>query len=114
MSFAKWITTDGTPANKRVLLDHTLNQASLQKSSPRPSQTVLSNPAFAWIEPPDRIQRAAIAHLQGNETVESRACFIGGRPFKQEYRRYRVKSFTNLPGRRANDDFQSMRDVTSR
>ena len=55
-----------------------------------------------------------IAHLQGNETVASKVCFIDGRPFKQEYRRYRIKSFTNLPGGRANDDFQSMREVISR
>jgi len=55
-----------------------------------------------------------IAHLQGNETVASKVCFIDGRPFKQEYRRFRIKSFTNLPGGRANDDFQSMREVISR
>jgi excinuclease ABC subunit C len=55
-----------------------------------------------------------IAHLQGGETVASKVCFIDGRPFKQEYRRFRIKSFTNLPGGRANDDFQSMREVISR
>ena len=55
-----------------------------------------------------------IAHLQGNETVASKVCFVDGRPFKQEYRRFRIKSFRNLPGGRANDDFQSMREVISR
>jgi len=55
-----------------------------------------------------------IAHLQGNETVASKVCFIDGRPFKQEYRRYRIKSFSNLSHGRANDDFQSMREVISR
>jgi len=55
-----------------------------------------------------------IAHLQGNETVASKVCFIDGRPFKQEYRRYRIKSFQNLPGGRANDDYASMREVISR
>ncbi|MBL4591629.1 MAG: UvrB/UvrC motif-containing protein [Phycisphaerales bacterium] len=55
-----------------------------------------------------------IAHLQGNETVASKVCFVDGRPFKQEYRRFRIKSFQNLPGGRANDDFQSMREVISR
>lgn len=55
-----------------------------------------------------------IAHLQGGETVGSKVCFIDGKPFKQEYRRFRIKSFTNLPGGRANDDFQSMREVVSR
>ena len=55
-----------------------------------------------------------IAHLQGNETVASKVCFIDGRPFKQEYRRFRIKSFTNLSHGRANDDYQSMREVISR
>ena len=55
-----------------------------------------------------------IAHLQGNETVASKVCFIDGRPFKQEYRRYRIKTVQNLPGGRANDDYASMREVISR
>jgi excinuclease ABC subunit C len=55
-----------------------------------------------------------IAHLQGNETVASKVCFIDGRPFKQEYRRYRIKTVANLPGGRANDDYASMREVISR
>ncbi len=55
-----------------------------------------------------------IAHLQGNETVASKVCFVDGRPFKQEYRRFRINSFQNLSGGRANDDFQSMREVISR
>lgn len=55
-----------------------------------------------------------VAHLQGNETVASKVCFVDGRPFKQEYRRYRISSFKNLPGGRANDDYQSMREVISR
>lgn len=55
-----------------------------------------------------------IAHLQGGETVASKVCFVDGRPFKQEYRRYRIKSFENLEGGRRNDDFASMREVISR
>ncbi len=55
-----------------------------------------------------------IAHLQGNETVASKVCFIDGRPFKQEYRRFRIKSFSNLSHGRANDDYASMREVISR
>ncbi len=41
-------------------------------------------------------------------------CFGEGRPVTQEYRRYRISSFANLPGGRANDDFASMREVISR
>lgn len=55
-----------------------------------------------------------IAHLQGGETVGSKVCFIDGKPFKDEYRRFRIQSFTNLPGGRANDDYTSLREVVSR
>tara|TARA_R110000782_G_scaffold19140_5_gene52243 strand:- start:8634 stop:10088 length:1455 start_codon:yes stop_codon:yes gene_type:complete len=55
-----------------------------------------------------------IAHLQGGETVGSKVCFIDGKPFKDEYRRYRIKSFTNLPGGRANDDYTALAEVVSR
>ncbi|MBL8765005.1 MAG: excinuclease ABC subunit UvrC [Phycisphaerae bacterium] len=48
-----------------------------------------------------------IAHLQGNETVASKVCFVDGRPFKDEYRRYRIATA-------GNDDFASMREVVSR
>lgn len=48
-----------------------------------------------------------IAHLQGNETVGSKVCFIDGRPLKNEYRRYRITSAEN-------DDYMSIREVVSR
>jgi len=60
------------------------------------------------------IEGIDIAHLQGGETVGSKVCFIDGRPFKDEYRRYRIKSFENLPGGRANDDYAAIREVVSR
>ncbi|MFO0830020.1 MAG: excinuclease ABC subunit UvrC [Phycisphaerales bacterium] len=48
-----------------------------------------------------------IAHLGGGETVGSKVCFIDGRPFKDGYRRYRVRSV-------ANDDYMAIREVVSR
>lgn len=48
-----------------------------------------------------------IAHLQGNETVGSKVCFIDGRPFKNAYRRYKIKTVTN-------DDYAAIREVVSR
>ena len=48
-----------------------------------------------------------IAHLQGNETVGSKVCFIDGRPFKNEYRRYKITTA-------ANDDYMSIKEVVSR
>ena len=48
-----------------------------------------------------------IAHLAGGETVGSKVCFIDGRPFKDGYRRYRVRSTDN-------DDYLAIREVVSR
>ncbi|MBL9147162.1 MAG: UvrB/UvrC motif-containing protein [Phycisphaerae bacterium] len=60
------------------------------------------------LEAPIRCMEAIdIAHLAGGETVGSKVCFIDGRPFKDGYRRYRVKSVDN-------DDYMSIREVVSR
>jgi excinuclease ABC subunit C len=53
------------------------------------------------------IEGIDIAHLQGGETVGSKVCFVDGRPFKDEYRRFRVKTVSN-------DDYASIREVVSR
>lgn len=49
-----------------------------------------------------------IAHLQGGETVGSKVCFIDGRPFKDGYRRYKIKSVSG------GDDYMAIREVVSR
>ena len=49
-----------------------------------------------------------IAHLQGGETVGSKVCFIDGRPFKDGYRRYKIKTAA------ASDDYMAIREVVSR
>jgi len=48
-----------------------------------------------------------IAHLGGGETVGSKVCFIDGRPFKNSYRRYRIRNA-------GNDDYMAIREVVSR
>ena len=48
-----------------------------------------------------------IAHLGGGETVGSKVCFLDGRPFKNEYRRYKIQTADN-------DDYASIREVVSR
>ncbi|MEM9414224.1 MAG: excinuclease ABC subunit UvrC [Planctomycetota bacterium] len=56
-----------------------------------------------------------IAHLQGGETVGSKVCFVDGRPLKNQYRRYRIKSpAPNSPAGKINDDYASIREVVSR
>lgn len=53
------------------------------------------------------IEAIDIAHLMGKETVGSKVCFVDGKPFKDEYRRYKVKSVDN-------DDYMAIREVVSR
>ena len=53
------------------------------------------------------VEAIDIAHLGGDETVGSKVCFIDGRPFKDGYRRYRVRTV-------GNDDFMAIREVVSR
>ena len=61
------------------------------------------------MEEPIRCMEAIdIAHLAGDETVGSKVSFIDGRPFKDGYRRYKVK--TAHPG----DDYMAIREVVSR
>jgi excinuclease ABC subunit C len=48
-----------------------------------------------------------IAHLQGGQTVGSKVCFIDGRPYKQAYRRYKIRTAEN-------DDYMAIREVVSR
>lgn len=58
------------------------------------------------------VEAIDIAHLQGGETVGSKVCFVDGKPFKNEYRRYRIKG--NAAGARINDDYASIREVVTR
>ena len=53
------------------------------------------------------IEGIDIAHLQGGETVGSKVCFVDGRPFKEEYRRYKIRTVDN-------DDYMAIREVVSR
>ncbi len=48
-----------------------------------------------------------IAHLHGGETVGSKVCFVDGRPLRNEYRRYKVRTADN-------DDYMAIREVVSR
>jgi excinuclease ABC subunit C len=57
---------------------------------------------------PRTIEGIDIAHLGGADTVASLVTFIDGVPFKNGYRRFRIKSVEGV------DDFASIREVVSR
>jgi excinuclease ABC subunit C len=60
-------------------------------------------------EPIRCMEAIDIAHLQGGETVGSKVCFVDGRPLKNEYRRFKIRSVDG-----GNDDYASIREVVSR
>jgi excinuclease ABC subunit C len=64
--------------------------------------------ALGLAEPPRIIEAIDIAHLQGGETVGSKVCFIDGVPFKDSYRRYKIKHDLG------NNDYLSIQEVVSR
>jgi excinuclease ABC subunit C len=59
-------------------------------------------------EPPRIVEAIDIAHLQGGEMVGSKVCFIDGVPFKDGYRRFRIKHG------QGNNDYLSIQEVVSR
>src|SRR5215213_6888500 len=66
-------------------------------------QTILQLP-----EAPRILEGIDIAHLQGGEMVGSKVCFIDGVPFKDGYRRYKIKHG------QGNNDYLSIQEVVSR
>jgi excinuclease ABC subunit C len=59
-------------------------------------------------ETPRSMEGIDIAHFQGEATVGSLVCFIDGRPFKNGYRRYRIRSVAGV------DDYRSIQEVIAR
>ena len=57
---------------------------------------------------PRTIEGFDIAHLSGQDTVASLVSFLDGLPFKQGYRKFKIKSVEGV------DDFASMREVITR
>jgi excinuclease ABC subunit C len=58
--------------------------------------------------PPARIECFDISHISGTFVVASMVHFRDGRPEKDEYRRFRIRSFIG------NDDFRAMEEVVGR
>jgi len=64
--------------------------------------------ALGLAEAPRIVECIDIAHLQGEEMVGSKVCFIDGVPFKDAYRRYKIKHG------QGNNDYLSIQEVVSR
>jgi excinuclease ABC subunit C len=59
-------------------------------------------------EPPYRIEAFDVSHLQGSAAVASMVVWVGGRPRRGEYRRYKVAAA------HGGDDFASMAEIVGR
>ncbi|HEY2586587.1 MAG TPA: excinuclease ABC subunit UvrC [Tepidisphaeraceae bacterium] len=75
--------------------------------NPREGMVELQS-ALGLPEPPRIVEGIDIAHLQGGEMVGSKVCFIDGVPFKDGYRRYKIKHG------QGNNDYLSIQEVVSR
>jgi excinuclease ABC subunit C len=64
--------------------------------------------ALGLTEPPRILETIDIAHLHGEEMVGSKVCFIDGQPFKDAYRRYKIKHG------QGNNDYLSIQEVVTR
>lgn len=58
---------------------------------------------------PERMECFDISHNQGAETTGSMVVFLGGRPARSEYRKFKLRTTQGTP-----DDFKSMAEVMSR
>ncbi len=58
--------------------------------------------------PPVHIECFDISHFQGHQTVASMTCFIGGRPHRDHYRKFKIRDVAGI------DDFKSMREAVYR
>ncbi|HSA07368.1 MAG TPA: excinuclease ABC subunit UvrC [Candidatus Gastranaerophilales bacterium] len=59
---------------------------------------------------PNRIECFDISHIQGTNTVASMVVFINGKPYKSDYRKFKIR--TVIEGH--TDDFASMKEVIKR
>lgn len=88
---------DGTLQPEVFFHDHTAGLRQLQQHLELP-------------EMPRSVECIDIAHFQGEATVGSLVCFIDGKPFKNGYRRFKIKSLAEGEV----DDYKSIHEVITR
>jgi excinuclease ABC subunit C len=89
-----------------ALRDYFIVMAKKEQSIPR---TLVSMQRDLRLKsPPLRIECFDNSHIQGSELVSSMVVFENGRPNKNEYRKYKIRTVIG------NDDFASMREVVTR
>ena len=64
--------------------------------------------ALGLSSPPVHVECFDISHFQGHQTVASMVCFMGGRPNRDHYRKFKIRDVAGI------DDFKSMREAVFR
>ncbi|MDE2490071.1 MAG: excinuclease ABC subunit UvrC [Elusimicrobia bacterium] len=64
--------------------------------------------ALGLAAPPVHVECFDISHFQGRQTVASMVCFVGARPHRDHYRKFKIRDVAGI------DDFKSMREAVYR
>ena len=72
------------------------------------SATLVTLGKMLGLEPPERIESYDISNISGTDIVASEVVFVGGKPSKRDYKKYK------LQGMEGQDDYGSMAEVLER
>lgn len=106
--------TGNTP-EKKALLDIALKnatfrlQSSINKTDLFTEEMLAIQKLLKLAEPPRTIECIDISNLHSESIVASSVCFVEGKPNKNNYRRYNVKSVSAHP-----DDYTSISEIVTR
>lgn len=92
--------------NARVALHERLRL--MEKNMDRTLGAVMELGETLGIPTPSRIEAFDNSNIQGTDPVSAMVVFVDGKPFKSEYRKYKVKTVVGQ------DDYGSMREVIRR
>lgn len=122
-AMAEWLTEKGgktvsfvfpKQGEQKRILDMCLNNAAdnLSAKAERSGREMAALNELSSIiglsNPPRYIEAYDISNTAGSENVAAMIVFKDGRPFKQNYRRFKIKTFSGQ------DDFRSMAEVLDR
>jgi len=80
----------------------------MEKDMDRTLGAVVSLGEILGIETPRRIEVFDNSNLQGSDAVAAMVCFLDGKPARNEYRKFKIRTVTGP------DDYESMREVIRR
>ena len=92
--------------NKMLLKEYLIKKIKRKEFVPKTLMELKNDLNMSVI--PKRIEAFDNSNIQGTSAVAGMVCFIDGKPVKNKYRHYNIKTVKGI------DDFQSMREVVYR